>query len=46
MEKDRVALFKRDSQGKVVPCGYLDMELAIEAGYTYSEGDLDGLADY
>lgn len=46
MEKDRVALFKRDSQGKVVPCGYLNMELAIDAGYTYNDGDLDGLVNY
>jgi hypothetical protein len=46
MAKQMVELFRRDTQGKIVPCGRMEIGLAIDAGYTQSEGDMYGLADY
>jgi hypothetical protein len=33
MEKKRVDLFKRDCSGKMIPCGHMEHELALVAGY-------------
>jgi hypothetical protein len=45
MKKQMVELFRRDAQGLIVPCGRMEIHMAIDAGYTQSEGDMYGISE-
>lgn len=41
--KKMVELFRRDHRGSIIPCGRLEIELAVEAGYKNMEVESNGM---